>query len=200
MTRLIPCLFAGASAAVAMFAQSPVAVAQSANEKVNMVIIYGDDKCPESVADEITVCARKDEGERYRIPEPFRGSQSSQNEAWTNKVLAYEKVTASGTQSCSAAGAGGWTGCAGQFIHNAYAEKKAATDVNFSKMIADARAKREAATDADAADTQARVEAAEKDYDARQRAKADKAEAEAEAQQGQAQDTPSARLSAPPVK
>ena len=191
MTRLIPCLF---GAALALSALSPAAVAQSAGEKVNMVIIYGDDKCPESSSDEITVCARKDEGERYRIPEPFRNSaQSSQNEAWTNKVLAYEKVTASGTQSCSASGAGGWTGCAGQFIHNAYAEKKASTDVNFSKMIADARAKRAATVDADAADTQARVDAAEKDYDARQHAQADKAEA-------QGKDTPDAALTAPPVK
>lgn len=165
-------------------ASAPVAAdaSQSAGvggEKMNMVIIYGDDKCPTPVDDEITVCARKDEGERYRIPAPFRNSVSSQDESWTNRVVTYERVSATGTQSCSPVGAGGWTGCEGQFIKNAYAEKKAATDVNFSRMIEEARAKRAATIDADAAATQARVEAAEKAYLSRKDAQDDKAEQDA---------------------
>lgn len=133
----------------------------SANN-MNLVIVYGQDACPASRGEEITVCARKPEGERYRIPEGLRDHPSPQNEAWTNRVSSYERVGASGTQSCSATGAGGWTGCMQNFIGNAYAEKKQSTDTHFSEMVAQERQKRAATIDADAAATQARVEAAEK--------------------------------------
>lgn len=145
--------------------------AQDAGEKVNQLIIYGDDPCPASQGSEITVCARKAESERYRIPAPLRETGSLQkNEAWNNKVLAYETVGSAGTQSCSPVGAGGWTGCANKLIGNAYAEKRQSSDVRFSELIQAEREKRLATIDKDAADAQARVEQAEKDYDARQRA------------------------------
>ena len=50
-------------------AQAPAA----AEEKISQVIVYGNDPCPSGGADEIVVCARKPEGERYRIPERLRG-------------------------------------------------------------------------------------------------------------------------------
>jgi hypothetical protein len=51
-----------------------------------MVIIFGDDECPQGKGEEITVCARKAESERYRIPEPFRENTGGpKNEAWTNR-------------------------------------------------------------------------------------------------------------------
>ena len=138
-------------------------------DRVNQLIIYGDDPCPQSSKDEITVCARKDEGERYRIPPGLRDSTSPENVAWTNRVKSYETVGATGNQSCSAVGPGGWQGCAGKLISQAYAEKKEGTDVHFRELIAAARAKREAVTDAEAAETQSRVEEAERAYEARQR-------------------------------
>lgn len=134
--------------------------AQSAGEepKVNLVIVYGDDKCPESSADMITVCARKNEGERYRIPEPLRASTSPQNESWTNRVKAYETVNAHGTMSCSPAGAGGWTGCSGKLIDRAYAEKRSDPGIRAGELIAAERERRLAGIDAEAAETQAEVE------------------------------------------
>ena len=155
------------------FASPAFAQADQTREKVNMVIIYGDDACPVSTANEITVCARKDEGERYRIPAPFRNSTSRADESWTDRVKAYETVGATGTNSCSPVGLGGSTGCMKQFLANAYAEKKAAPDVQFSKMIDAERQKRLSHIDADSAKQQAEVEQAEKDYEARQRAKQD---------------------------
>jgi hypothetical protein len=144
------------------------------SEKVNMVIIYGEDKCPVSKGDEITVCARKAESERYRIPEPFRDNpKGPQNEAWSQRVIAYERVGATGPQSCSAVGAGGATGCLSQFINNAYAEKKASSDVQFSKMIQAEREKRLATVDDEAAKTQSDVEDAERAYDARKKKQAE---------------------------
>ena len=174
--------------AASLIASAPVAAQDSTGggEKVNQLIIYGDDPCPVSTGDEITVCARKEEAERYRIPQALRETASPQNEAWNNKVLAYETVGANGTLSCSPTGAGGWTGCAGKLIDVAYAEKRASSDVRFSQLIEAEREKRLSTVDAEAAETQARVEQLEKDYEARQKAlqqqagEADTAPAQAE--------------------
>ena len=155
----------------APLAFAPAVAAQDAGEKVNQLIVYGDDPCPASTGSEITVCARKSEGERYRIPAPLRESGDLQkNEAWNNKVLAYETVGAFGTRSCSPVGPGGALGCTEKLINNAYAEKRESTDVRFSELIQAERAKRLATIDQEAADTQGRVEEAEKEYEARRRA------------------------------
>lgn len=153
------------------FAATPASAQDAPGEKVNQLIIYGDDPCPPSADGEITVCARKAESERYRIPEPLRGTEDLQkNEAWNNKVLAYETVGSFGTRSCSPVGAGGSLGCTEKLIANAYAEKRESSDVRFSELIQAEREKRLATIDREAAETQGRVEQAEKEYEARQRA------------------------------
>lgn len=173
MTRH-PIAFA-AIAAGAVLAFAAPASAQDADdagggEKVNQVIVFGEDPCPQSSGDEITVCARKDEAERYRIPEVLRGSESPQNDAWNNKVLAYETVGKTGIQSCSPVGAGGSLGCTQKLIDAAYAEKAQGSDVKFGQLIAEERARRLATIDAEAEATQKRVEELERQYEERQRA------------------------------
>ncbi|MDE2435137.1 MAG: hypothetical protein KGM49_02645 [Sphingomonadales bacterium] len=155
---------------------TPALGQETAEPKVNQLIIFGDDKCPESLGNDIVVCARKAEAERYRIPAILRESHSPQNEAWTNKVMAYETVGRSGAQSCTPVGPGGWTGCANKLIRDAYAEKATGSDVKMAELIAAERAKRLSTIDVEAAETQKRVEQAEKDYEARQKA-LDEAEA-----------------------
>lgn len=162
--------------APALAAPAPAAASGSAaqgGERVNTIIVYGNDPCPASAGDEITVCARKAESERFRIPAPLRETPSSHSEAWNERVLAYETVGRTGTNSCSPVGPGGSLGCTQKLIDAAYAEKKEATDVNFTKMIQEERARRAAKVDAEAAATQARVEQAEQAYEARQRAAQD---------------------------
>ena len=78
--------------------------------------------------------------------------------------------------SCSPVGAGGWTGCEGKLINDAYAEKKIDPGIKFGQMIADERAKRLATIDQDSAETQARVEAVEAQMEARRKAEEDKAD------------------------
>ncbi|MCB2075629.1 MAG: hypothetical protein H6917_06030 [Novosphingobium sp.] len=148
------------------------AAAQDTGERVNQLIVYGDDPCPPSTGDQITVCARKDESERYRIPEVLRGTDSPENDAWNNRVLAYETVGKYGSLSCSPAGSGGWTGCLNQMIETAYAEKESDPSLRFSELIAEERAKRLSTIDEEAAATQARVEEAERAYEERQKAEA----------------------------
>ncbi|AIT80320.1 MULTISPECIES: hypothetical protein [Novosphingobium] len=180
MARLLTAAAALAALSAGLtFAAAPATAQEDDGEKVNQVIVFGDDPCPESSGNEITVCARKAEAERYRIPEPLRGVDSPKSEAWTNRVEAYETVGAFGTMSCSPVGGGGALGCTQKLIDQAYAEKANASDVKFSELIAQERAKRLSTIDAEAAAQQKRVEAAEKAYleqKQRQQAETDAAE------------------------
>lgn len=148
-------------------AAMPVA-AQDADEKVNQLIVYGDDPCPASTDGTITVCARKGESERYRVPEVLRGNPDGvANEAWTERVLAYETVGDTGIQSCTPVGSGGATGCTAKLINQAYAERAKGTDVRFGQLIEAERAKRLSTIDEEAAAQQARVEQLEQEYEAK---------------------------------
>ncbi|MBX9644403.1 MAG: hypothetical protein K2W91_09935 [Novosphingobium sp.] len=158
-----------ASLALGLATAAPAQAQQTSEPKVNLVIVFGEDKCPESDAGTITVCARKDEGERYRIPEPLRENLSPQNEAWNQKVRAYETLTKTGTQSCSPVGAGGWTGCSSKLINEAYAQKKTDPGIRAAQLIAEERARRLANIDSDAAETQAAVERQEEQIIARRK-------------------------------
>ena len=170
--RLIAALFLSPLALLAV----PAAAQDAAGEKVNQLIVYGEDPCPApSSPDEITVCARKEEAERFRIPEALRQTTSPQNDAWNNRVLAYETVTRRGTLSCSPAGAGGELGCTQKLIDAAYAEKRGDETVRFSELIAQERARRLSTIDADAAETQSRVEEIERQMEERQRREAEAA-------------------------
>jgi hypothetical protein len=135
------------------------------DEKVNQVIVYGNDQCPESKDDDvITVCARLAEKERYRIPKSLRDDPNNiRNESFTNKVIAYEHISASGTMSCSPTGAGGFTGCGLGEIDRAYAEKKSDPGLNFGRLIAAERKKRLAGIDAESAEVEERVKQFEKE-------------------------------------
>ena len=83
------------------------AAAQETNtvnaDKINQVIIYGDDKCEQSSPDEIVVCNRLPEQDRYRVPQIFRGGDplDPRNQAWLNRVTSMERVGRFGTDSCS---------------------------------------------------------------------------------------------------
>jgi len=191
MKRLAALPFAVLAVALA---PSPAA-AQSADEpKVNQLIIYGNDKCPPSTSDEITVCARLDENERYRIPEDLRELSGPENTAWVNKVKAFEAVGKFGPLSCTPVGAGGELGCTAKMIEAAYEEKATTGSVRFNELIAKARQERMAKVDEQAAATQARVEAIEKEQKRLEAQGVPAAEAAAQAEQavanGEAQGQP----------
>jgi hypothetical protein len=145
-------------------AAAPAAAQDSGGDKVRMVIVYGDDAAPTTEGDEILVVARMPENDRYRIPEALRFSDDPANMAWARRVERLDLVGQSGTMSCSTAGAGGFTGCTQQLINAFYADKREGADGRFSELIAAARAERLSTIDADASETQSRVEAIEKEY------------------------------------
>lgn len=152
---------------------TPAAAQEEAGDKVNTLIIYGEDECPESSPDQITVCARLDESERFRIPERLRESRDPENTSWTDRVRSFETVGNFGALSCSAVGAGGELGCTAAMIEAAYAERAQGSNVRFTEMIAAAREDRLSTIDAEAAETQARVEVIEEEYMARLRRERD---------------------------
>jgi len=137
----------------------PAQAQDKPGDRVNQLVIYGDDPCPQSTDDEIVVCARKDENERYRIPETLRSGDlgDAKNQAWSERVKSYEYVGKSGTNSCSPTGAGGFTGCTQALLQQAYAEKGIDDTVNWGQLIEEERQKRLARIDAEADAVEARV-------------------------------------------
>jgi len=108
----------------AAVATLPVAEPASA-QRVNEIIVYGTDPCPRSTDDEVVVCARKPEGERFRIPERLRQGGSLQSrQAWANRAIAFETYGKTGINSCSPVGPGGFTGCSQQLINQAFKERR----------------------------------------------------------------------------
>lgn len=86
-----------------------------------MLTIFGDDKCP---AD--TICVVAPETERYRIPAPFRERlKSPDSQSWAVRSQATLAEGKTGTDSCSAVGPGGWTGCWAEQMRAARAEAEA---------------------------------------------------------------------------
>jgi hypothetical protein len=192
---------AAASVALAITAVAlpmPVAAQDAGGDRVNTVIIYGNDPCPQSTAEEITVCARMAESERYRIPQALRQSDDPENQSWASRVQAFESVGDFGPLSCSPIGAGGELGCTAKMIEAAYAERAQSSDVRFGQLIAAARDERLSTIDAEAAATQARVEELERSYLERIAREQGAAEAAAPLPATSARPVDTSRLAQPP--
>ena len=120
MTKLTPMLAGAAVLVTGAIATHTPAMAQNS---VSEIIVFGTDPCPRSTDDQVVVCARKPESERYRIPERLRSSGAPQErESWANKARALETVGATGVNSCSPVGPAGFTGCLVQVIKQARRE------------------------------------------------------------------------------
>ena len=99
-------------------------------QRVNEIIVYGTDPCPRSTDDEVVVCARKPESERFRIPENLRQGGSLQSrQAWANRAIAFETYGKTGINSCSPVGPAGFTGCSQQLVSQAFKERREETAV-----------------------------------------------------------------------
>ncbi|HMC91555.1 MAG TPA: hypothetical protein VKI45_03755 [Allosphingosinicella sp.] len=115
---------AGAAAALAFPAAG---VAQGGTDRIARVVIYGNDRCPRaSTGEEIVICARRPESERYRIPKEIRDTERSDDPAstsWAERAQSLEYVGRTGIQSCSTVGPGGFTGCWAQMVRTARGER-----------------------------------------------------------------------------
>lgn len=169
MTRqflLATCVLCAGLAAV------PAAAQQAPGERVMMVTIRPGEACPESPEpDTIVVCDEIEDP--YRIPSNLRQGRSPENRSWAERVRDNEDVGAAGPGSCTNIGGGSELGCTAQFIADNVEERQNGPQRRYSEQIAEVRAERLATIDADAAMTQSRVEAIEREYMERENAQSE---------------------------
>ncbi len=165
------CLAAVAALAVPGAAAAQSVAPEGSGERITQAIVYGDDPCPQSTGDEIVVCAKLPESDRFRVPEMFRrpDPNAPANQSWTTRVMALERVGRFGTDSCSPVGAGGFTGCMSQMISSAYAERRATDRTNWEALIAEERAARLAGIDSAARVVEEAALRAERELEERMR-------------------------------
>lgn len=157
-------LIAPAAALVAFAATASPAAAQSADQKINMVIAYDASECPTSKPGELVVCEILVEEDRYRIPSNLRYSDNPANQSLARQVDQIKYVGDFGAMSCSPAGAGGFTGCTQKFVEAWAKDRDEAEAVRFGLLIEQARQERLSTIDAEAAAEQSRVEMIEREY------------------------------------
>jgi hypothetical protein len=162
---------AAAFAALPVLAQQPgVAVPRAAEAsgpddvRVNQLIIYGNDPCPQSQdPNEVIVCFTLSEDDRYRVPPNLRENPNDPaSQSWAGRALELSYVGRTGTESCSTVGGGGFTGCFNQMVRQARAERRGSDDVNWARMIEEARQARLSRIDAAAAAEEADAVAEER--------------------------------------
>ncbi len=126
----------------AQAAPSTPATADADDIPVNQLIVYGDDDCP-STEEEITICVRLTEEDRFRIPETLRNNPNDPaNQSWTNRAIELSYVGRSGIGSCTPSGPGGTAGCFNQIVQQARAERAGGDQVNWNRLIEEARQER----------------------------------------------------------
>jgi len=124
---------AGRAAAIvlAALAASPASPASAQPQPQTIqIIVFGADPCPQSDdPEEIVVCARQPEGERFRIPKRLREQKPEDAPAelaWGSRVDAMNTLTRfSRPNSCSVVGSGGQTGCTSVMLDKWFAERRA---------------------------------------------------------------------------
>ena len=89
MARLL-ILTALLAAAAPVLAQDEPAASGARESQID---VFGQDPCPQSTDEEIVVCHRKPEEERYRIPAPLRQSTHRTEQAWGARVETMDEVS-----------------------------------------------------------------------------------------------------------
>jgi hypothetical protein len=129
LSNVIALLAALPTPAVAQESSSEQSVTQKPDGTIVItLLVYGEDACPLTNGDEIVVCSRRPEAERYRIPPKLRQKAddfSGDRGSWTSHNEALEASTRfTRPNSCSTVGTGGQTGCLAAALHQWYLEKQ----------------------------------------------------------------------------
>ena len=132
MSKFTIVMAAAATALAGGSVALPAPAAAQAAPNIAEIIVYGDDPCPRSTDDQVVVCARRPEAERYRIPPKMRQSGTPQEmESWAVRSKNLETVGRTGINSCSPVGPAGYTGCLIKVIEQARGERKQQADDEF---------------------------------------------------------------------
>ena len=139
--------------------------AEAAGElRVNQVIVYGDDPCaPSGDPNTLDICVRYSEDDRFRVPPNLRNNPNDPaSQSWANRAIELSYVGRTGTESCSTVGGGGFTGCFNQIVQQAHAERTGSDDVNWARLIEEARQRRLSEIDARARTEEEEAQAQER--------------------------------------
>ncbi len=104
-----------------------VETAPDGTQRWSFLVTYGAEECAPAAPDEIVVCARLPESERYRIPAPLREKPENPvgGASWGARVEAYQDIARlSRPDSCSVVGSYGSTGCAAAALRQWFAERQ----------------------------------------------------------------------------
>lgn len=98
-------------------------------ERINILVTYGEDECPEAEGDEIVVCAHRPESERYRIPKEVREAEAEEEQrggqSWASALASHEEAARPGRPgSCSVVGTYGSTGCQAAIMRQWFDERR----------------------------------------------------------------------------
>ena len=108
---------------------SPMLAGAATPETIRTTTVFGNDPCPKARADEIVVCGRLPESERYRIPKQFREKprdESGPSASWKSRVEVLEDAQRfTRPNSCSAVGTNGQTGCTQAMLRQWFLERQA---------------------------------------------------------------------------
>ena len=117
--------FPRALPAVVLLISMPSPAVAQPPPRESTLVVYGDDPCPRGEGDEVVVCARRPETERYRIPQAIRERQQTEV-AWGARVESLEDASRPMRPGgCSVIGSFGMTGCTQEMIRQWYAERRA---------------------------------------------------------------------------
>lgn len=94
--------------------------------RIRSVVIYGDDNCPKATnPDEVVVCSRRPEVERFRLPPSVRDQalKNRKNRSWASRARDLEQSN-NPIGSCTAVGPSGGSGCLQQSIRDSAEERR----------------------------------------------------------------------------
>jgi hypothetical protein len=129
MSKFTILMSAATVAIAAGYSALPAPAVAQAQPNIAEIIVYGNDPCPRSTDDQVVVCARRPETERYRIPPNMRQSGTPQQmQSWAVRSKSLETAGATGINSCSPVGPAGYTGCLERLIKEAHSERKQQAD------------------------------------------------------------------------
>lgn len=134
------------------------------NIRVNQLIIYGNDPCPQSEdPSEVTVCYTLPEDDRFRVPPNLRENPNDPaSQSWAGRATELSYAGRGGIGSCSPTGPGGAAGCFNQLVNQARAERRNTDDIDWDRMIEEARQARLSRIDAEAREAEAAAQAEER--------------------------------------
>jgi hypothetical protein len=113
---------------VSVLLAAPAAAQDKPPPVYRTATVFGNDPCPKAHSDEIIVCGRLPENERYRIPKNLRNKprvESGAGASWGSRVETLEAAQRfSRPGSCTAVGSFGQSGCTQAMLNQWFLERR----------------------------------------------------------------------------